>query len=83
MTDVRKTDGDGGVPETFWVAFPTVDELFDQIEKARAEGTPVVARYDERLGYPVDVTIGSLAADAGIRHTLRDLEPLRTERELE
>lgn len=76
MTSARRRPSGEWVAETFWVAFPTVDELFDAIEKARREGTPVEARYDPELGYPTDVTIGTVANDAGVRHTLRALEPL-------
>ena len=76
MTSARRTGSGEWVAETFWVAFPTVDELFDAIEKARREGTPVEARYHPELGYPTDVTIGTMANDAGVRHVLRALEPL-------
>ena len=76
MTSARRTKDGDWVAETFWVAFPTVEELFDAIEKARREGTPVEARYDPELGYPTDVTIGTMANDAGVRHILRALEPL-------
>lgn len=76
VTAARKVSDDDWMPETFWVAFPTVDRLFAQIEEALRGGTPVEARYDPALGYPVDVTIGTLADDAGVRHTLRALEPL-------
>ena len=81
LTAAKYTRDDDWVAETFWVAFPTVEELFDQIEKAEREGTPVQVRYDRELGYPIDVTIGTRARSAGVRHTLSDLEPLATARE--
>ena len=55
--------------------FLTVAQLFEAIEQADPEFREVT--YDAARGYPVEARLGEFARDAGIEHTLRDLEPLR------
>lgn len=58
------------------VTWPTVDELLRQVAEAEASGTEARVRYHES-GYPAEIEIGSLAADAGVRFTVASLVPLR------
>jgi hypothetical protein len=54
----------------------TIDELIRQVEEAEARGEEVqVARHPD--GYPTEIEIGSLAADAGVRYEVANLTPLR------
>lgn len=56
----------------------TIADLFDLISEARTNATePLVVRYHPRLGYPMHIETGSLAADAGVVYSVSDLEPLR------
>jgi hypothetical protein len=58
-------------------AWPTITDLFAEIEQARAAHTaPLVVRWDEQRGYPVYVEIGTLANDAGSIETAGNLAPL-------
>lgn len=59
-------------PEPVYIA-----DVFSAIAAALAESTPVEVRYDRQWGYPADVTIGSLAADAGYQYVIRDFDVLR------
>ncbi|MDX1515985.1 MAG: DUF6174 domain-containing protein [Woeseiaceae bacterium] len=54
-----------------------IDDVFDAIETAIADGTPVDVRYDRQWGFPADTTIGSLAADAGYQYLVRDFDVTR------
>lgn len=54
----------------------TVDDLFDRIEEAQANGTYTKVEYHLRLGYPVSAEIGTLANDAGVQYLISDLAPL-------
>jgi hypothetical protein len=55
----------------------TVPDLFRVIAEAQQQGvTPLVVRYDSRIGYPTHIEAGSLAADAGTIYTASDLRPL-------
>jgi hypothetical protein len=54
----------------------TVDQLFDRIEEAKANGTYTRVEYHPRLGYPLSAEIGTLANDAGTQYLISDLAPL-------
>jgi hypothetical protein len=54
----------------------TVDELFDRIEEAQANGTYTKVEYHPRLGYPLSAEIGTLANDAGTQYLISDLTPI-------
>lgn len=54
----------------------TVDDLFDRILEAQANGEETAIEYHPTLGYPTVAGIGSLAADAGIRYHITDLTRL-------
>lgn len=58
------------------VTWPTVGELLRQAAEARALGTEARVRLDPS-GYPAEIEIGSLAADAGVRYTVANVVPLR------
>ncbi len=58
------------------ISWPTVSELLRQVDEARAAGTETRVEF-HASGYPTEVEIGSLAADAGIRYNLANLTPLR------
>jgi hypothetical protein len=63
-----------GDPHVTW---PTVEQLFEQIDAARAAGiTPLVVRWDAGRGYPVYVEMGTLANDAGTVINAGNLQPL-------
>jgi hypothetical protein len=54
----------------------TVDELFDRIEEAQANGTYTKVEYHPSLGYPLSTEIGTLANDAGTQYLIADLTPI-------
>lgn len=54
----------------------TVDELFDRIEEAQANGTYTRVEYHPSLGYPTSAEIGTLANDAGTQYQISDLAPI-------
>jgi hypothetical protein len=61
-----------------FASWPTIEELVREIDDARARGEQnLVVRYDEKLGYPTFIEIGTLANDAGVRYTAEKLEYLR------
>lgn len=87
---VRVTVRDGRVAEVQPAADPnarvaggaqlqvlTVDEVFDRIEEAEANGTFTKIEYHPSLGYPTSAEIGTLANDAGTVYQISELEPLR------
>jgi hypothetical protein len=77
---VRVVTRPGGkdVTNAEFVNWPTIEDLVDEIEEARARGEKnLVVRYDEKLGYPTFIEIGTLANDAGVRYTADNLEYLR------
>lgn len=66
------------IPEPFRDLFLSVDEVFDLIERARAEGAAEIrVRYDEALGYPTETWIDfeRLVADEERGFTIRNLVP--------
>jgi hypothetical protein len=64
------------MPSSDAVPWFTIERLFEQIEEAEAAGTqPVRVAYHPR-GYPTEIEIGSLAADAGVHYTVSNVEPL-------
>jgi hypothetical protein len=54
----------------------TVEELFDRIEEAQANGTYTKVEYHPSLGYPLSAEIGTLANDAGTQYLIADLTPI-------
>ena len=63
-----------GDPHVTW---PTVEDLFQQIDAARASGTtPLVVRWDSGRGYPTYIEMGTLATDAGTVINTGNLQPL-------
>jgi hypothetical protein len=65
------------VQPTYADLFPTVDGLFEYIESVRESGTPVDARYDAALGYPVHITAGDHPELDGMVTTEVTLDPRR------
>ncbi len=59
------------------LSYPTVERLFDRLAEAMQSGTYAEAKYHPRLGYPVQAVVGTLANDAGVAHSLRELRPTR------
>jgi hypothetical protein len=58
--------------------WPTIEDLVREVDEARGRGEKnLVVRYDEKLGYPTFIEIGTLANDAGVRYTAENLEYLR------
>jgi hypothetical protein len=59
-------------------AWPTIADLVREVEEARDRGEKnLVVRYDDKLGYPTFIEIGTLANDAGVRYSAAKLEYLR------
>ncbi len=76
VTDVRVAATGRSAARTLFREMPTVDGLFDSIEEAQASGGPVEALFHPTLGYPMRVTLGTLANDAGVAYSLDQLEPI-------
>ena len=55
----------------------TVDELFERIAAAEADGTYLEVVYHPGRGYPMRAVIGTLANDAGVGYSLGELEQIR------
>lgn len=54
----------------------TIDQLFDRIAEAEANGEHTEVQYHPTLGYPTDAVIGTLANDAGTRYHVADVTRL-------
>ncbi len=77
ITRVRSRNTGEAMPASDLVTWYTVEDLFEQIREAQAAGIePIRVQYHE-WGYPLEIEIGSLAADAGVHYRVRNLEPLR------
>lgn len=76
VAEVRSRRTGATVPPSESLTWPTVDELLRQVAEARAAGMEARVRW-HAAGYPAEVEIGSLAADAGVRYTIANLVPLR------
>jgi hypothetical protein len=73
---VRTSDG---APTLEIKYLPTVNKLFDFIQKAIDDNTKTISvTYDAELGFPREVVydLAGQAYDAGVTYTLRDLKPL-------
>jgi hypothetical protein len=78
VTEVQTTAASSArVSGTAQLQVLTVDELFDRIEEAQANGTYTKVEYHPRLGYPTSAEIGTLANDAGTQYLISNLTPLR------
>ena len=66
--------GGADVTNTQNARWPTIDDLRQEIDEARGRGEPVIVRYDEKLGYPTFIEIGTLATDAGVRYSAENLQ---------
>jgi hypothetical protein len=57
--------------------YSTVPRLFNLIRNAISSGEPeLTVTYNPQLGYPTEINIGNLAADAGIFTTISNFEEL-------
>lgn len=64
-------------PELFRT-YNTVPKLFNLIRNTISSGQSELAvEYDRQLGYPTQINIGNLAADAGIFTTIENLQEIR------
>jgi hypothetical protein len=60
------------LPDAEW---PTIEDLFERIAKARRFGEKnLVVRYDAELGYPTFIEIGTISNDAGVVYTAENLQ---------
>lgn len=57
------------------VAWPTIEELFEMIERAEADGERVSVEFAPS-GYPSVIEIGELAADAGTNYLISNAADL-------
>lgn len=76
VADVQNADPNARVAGGAQLQVLTVDEVFDRIEEAEANGTPTKIEYHPQLGYPTSAEIGTLANDAGTVYMISDLSPL-------
>ena len=76
VAEVRSRRTGATMQPTANLSWPTVSELLRQVDEARAAGTEARVEF-HASGYPTEVEIGSLAADAGIRYNLANLVLLR------
>jgi hypothetical protein len=75
ITEVQNADPNARVAAT-QLQVLTVDDVFDRIEEAEANGTHTSIQYHPTLGYPTSAEIGTLANDAGTVYLISDLAPL-------
>ena len=50
--------------------FLSIEQLFAQAIEAAERGEPIVLRHDAEYAYPTELTIGTLANDAGVAYTV-------------
>ena len=50
--------------------FLTIDQLFERAIEAARNGEPIELQHDEQYAYPTQLTVGSLAADAGVAYSV-------------
>lgn len=77
---VSITNAETGQPvdSTLLRQYSTVPKLFTLIRNAINSGEPELSvTYDSQLGYPTQINIGNLAADAGVFTTISNFEVLR------
>jgi hypothetical protein len=72
---VREVQTGRALPREHWIGVPTVEDVFDSIAQAQANGEPAEAEFHPTLGYPMRATLGTLANDAGVAYFLDRLEP--------
>ncbi|MBD2295915.1 hypothetical protein H6G06_21165 [Anabaena sphaerica FACHB-251] len=57
--------------------YSTIPKLFDLIQNAINSGESVLSvKYDRKLGYPTEMTIGDIRVDAGIITTVSNLQEI-------
>ncbi|NDJ25996.1 hypothetical protein GS682_31335 [Nostoc sp. B(2019)] len=62
----------------FFQQYNTVPKLFNLIRNTSSSGQSELAvEYNPKLGYPTQINIGNLAADAGIFTTIENLQKIR------
>ena len=66
-------DLETGKPVVNNTAYPTVTKLFDDAIAERARGGNVTVAYDQALGIPVRLEVGTVANDAGVMYFLSGL----------
>jgi hypothetical protein len=76
ITEVRSRDTGEVVPLSPAIPWYTVDELLRQADVAQADGQEVRVEYHAD-GFPSQIEIGSLAADAGVIYNISNLSRLR------
>jgi hypothetical protein len=75
-TNIVSADTAMPVNSELFQKYDTVPKLFDLIKDAIANGEDLSVEYDHVLGYPTQINIGNLAADAGIITTVKDLQEI-------
>ena len=76
VAGVRDPQTGAAVPDESAVGVITIDQLFDRIAEAQANGEHTQVEYHPTLGYPVAAEIGTLANDAGTRYLVSDVRRL-------
>src|SRR5215813_8348227 len=78
VTAVRTSDG---APSLVISYLPTVNKLFDFIQKAIDDNTKTISvTYDAELGFPTEVVydLAGQAYDAGVTYTVTNVKPIST-----
>jgi hypothetical protein len=70
---VNRTTGQS-VANTAEEPFPTIEDLIEEIARARRNGLKVTVRYDEELDYPTYIELGTIADDSGFAYTAENLQ---------
>jgi len=75
---VRMSDGGPSLVISY---LPTVNKLFDFIQKAIDDNTKTISvTYDAELGFPREVVydLAGQALDAGVTYTVTNVQPIST-----
>lgn len=75
-TSITKADTGEPVNSELLQKYGTIPKLFDLILNAIASRQSITVEYNPTLGYPTQINIGNLAADAGIFTTVDNLEEI-------
>ena len=76
IVSVRSQNTGAPMPTSGPVDWYTIQQLLELVDQARPDGQTVQVEFHSS-GYPKLIEIGSLAADAGVRYHVSDVERLR------
>jgi anaerobic selenocysteine-containing dehydrogenase len=76
VAEIRDPQTGAAVSAEEAVGVMTIEQLFDRIAEAQANGEHTAIEYHPTLGYPTVAEIGTLANDAGTRYHVSDVTRL-------